>query len=348
MDTDAERTVRRKEDHIRINLEEDVQAKGVTTGFESYRFVHQALPELDLSHIDLRCLFLGKQVQSPLLISSMTGGVQRAAQINRNLAVAAQTLGIALGLGSQRIALEQPDLAALFHVRSVAPDVLLFANLGAVQLNYGYTAEHCLRAVQMVDADALFLHLNPLQEAVQPGGNVNFAGLLSRIEAVCRVLPVPVVIKEVGWGISAEVATALIGAGVAAIDVAGAGGTSWSEVERHRADTTHRARVGAAFAGWGIPTATSLSAIRRAAPQLPLIASGGMRHGVDVAKALALGASLAGLASPVLRAATISAEAVVEELSIVLDQLRISMFCIGAPTIDALRTTPHLVPAFGP
>lgn len=335
-------TARRKEDHIRINLEEDVRSKGVTTGLERYRFVHQALPELDLAQVSTSCTVLGHTLGAPLLISSMTGGVTRGGAINRNLATAAQRLGIAMGLGSQRVALEHAEVSALFQVRDQAPDILLFANLGAVQLNYGYGVEECVRAVEMVRADALILHLNPLQEAVQPEGNVNFAGLLERIAAVCRALPVPVVVKEVGWGISEDVARALAGAGVAAIDVAGAGGTSWSEVERHRAESAWRARVGGAFAGWGIPTAESVLAVRRAAPDVAVFASGGMRTGVEVAKALALGASLAGLASPVLRAATISAEAVVEELTAVIEELRISMFAIGAGSIEALRATPHL------
>jgi isopentenyl-diphosphate delta-isomerase len=342
MTEDGSAIARRKADHLRINLEEDVRSKGVATGFERYRFMHQALPELDLDAVRTDCTVLGHALGAPLLISSMTGGVAQGRAINRNLATAAQQLGLAMGLGSQRVALEQPDVAALFQVRDAAPDVLLLANLGAVQLNYGYGVAECTRAVEMVQADALILHLNALQEAVQPQGNTNFAGLLDRIGGVCRALPVPVIVKEVGWGISEEVARALADVGVAAIDVAGAGGTSWSEVERHRADTTRRERVSSAFASWGIPTAESLLAARRGAPQLPIFASGGMRSGVDAAKALALGASLVGLASPVLRAATISVDAVMEELLVVIDQLRISMFCIGVGSIAALQRTPHL------
>lgn len=335
-------TAQRKEDHIRINLEEDVRAKGVTTGFERYRFVHRALPEIDLADVDTRSTVLGKRLQAPLLISSMTGGVARAGRINRNLAVAAQRLGVAMGLGSQRLALENPDAMRLFQVRDVAPDILLFANIGAVQLNYGRGVDDCRRLVEMARADALFLHLNPLQEALQPEGTVNFRDLLSRIEAVCRSLPVPVVVKEVGWGISEAVARALASAGVAAIDVAGAGGTSWSEVERHRAGSARRARVSSAFAGWGIPTAESIEACRRGAPDALIFASGGIRTGVDVAKALALGAVLGGLASPVLRAATVSADAVCEELLGTIDELRISMFSIGVITTADLHGTPHL------
>jgi isopentenyl-diphosphate delta-isomerase len=239
-------TETRKADHIRINLEEDVRS-GLTTGLEHYRFVHQALPELNLAEVDTRVTLFGKTLNAPLLISSMTGGTDRAGELNRTLAVAAQQAGIAMGLGSQRAALEDPALAHTFQVRAVAPDILLFANLGAVQLNYGYTVDHCRRAVDMIEADALVLHLNALQEAVQPEGDANFSGLLKKIEAVCHALPVPVIAKEVGWGISREAAFDLTLAGVAAIDVAGAGGTSWSQVEMHRAKTESQKRVAAGY-----------------------------------------------------------------------------------------------------
>jgi isopentenyl-diphosphate delta-isomerase len=273
----------------------------------------------------------------------MTGGVSQARDINRNLAVAAQKMGLAMGLGSQRLAIEQPDAEEFFRVRDVAPDILLFANLGAVQLNYGYGVEECLRAVEMVGADALFLHLNPLQEAIQPEGNVNFDGLAGRIAEVCKSLSVPVVVKEVGWGISGEVARILANAGVAAIDVAGAGGTSWSEVERHRTASAARRRVAGAFAGWGIGTAESLVEVRRAVPDIPVFASGGIHTGIEVAKAIALGASLVGLASSLLRVAVESAAAVEDELRVLVDELKITMFCSGAGTLDALRDSSRLV-----
>jgi isopentenyl-diphosphate delta-isomerase len=287
--------------------------------------------------------FLGHAVRIPLLISSMTGGVAEGGRINRNLARAAQSCGVALGLGSGRIALEDPSAREHFRVRQEAPDVLLLANLGAVQLNYGYDARHCLDLVQMLEADALILHLNALQEAVQPEGNTRFAGLLDRIAEVCARLPIPVVVKEVGWGLSADVVRLLVQAGVAAVDVAGAGGTSWSEVERLRSGD-QMAAVAAAFAGWGIPTADALVAARRAAPTLPIVASGGIRNGVEVAKCLALGADLAGLASPLLKAAARSAEEAERALEVIGRQLRIAMFCVGARDIDALRHTPHLCP----
>lgn len=334
---------RRKADHIRINLEEDVQFPNLTTGFERYRLVHQALPELDLTAVDTGVELFGKRLRVPLLISSMTGGTAAAAAINRNLAQAAQARGVAMGLGSQRAGLEQTETAYTFRVRNVAPDILLLANLGAAQLNRGYGLEHCRRAVEMIGADALILHLNPLQEALQADGDWDWRGLLDKIAAVCRGLEVPVVVKEVGWGISEKVARWLADAGVAAIDVAGAGGTSWSAVESHRAATEARRRLALAFADWGIPTAEALLQARRGAPGLPLIASGGMRTGLDAAKALALGATAVGIASPFLKAAAESAEAVAAGIDQFAAELRIAMFCAGAGNVAALAEPGRLV-----
>jgi isopentenyl-diphosphate delta-isomerase len=337
--TEVTGTAARKADHIRINLEEDVRS-GLTTGLERYHFVHQALPELDLARVDTRVTWFGKRLAAPLLISSMTGGTAEAQRINHALAAAAQAGGIAMGLGSQRAAVEDPGLAPTFQVRSVAPDILLFANLGAVQLNYGYGLDQCRRAVDMIEADALVLHLNALQEAVQPEGDANFAGLLGKIESVCLALPVPVIAKEVGWGFSEQAARQLESAGVAALDVAGAGGTSWSQVEMHRARSASQRRVAAAFVDWGIPTAEAIQNVRRAAPSLPVIASGGLRDGLDVAKCLALGAGLCGLAGPFLKAAAISTEAVAEVIAELGRELRIAMFAAGAGSVSALQATP--------
>jgi len=327
----------RKADHIRINLEEQVQFPRLTTGLEHYRFVHQALPELDLAAVDLRSPLLGKVLQAPLLISSMTGGTEQAELINCNLARAAQARGIAMGVGSQRTGLELESTARSFQVRRYAPDILLLANLGAVQLNKGYDAQACRAAVAMIGADALILHLNPLQEVLQADGDWNWSGLLGRIEQVCRVVDVPVVVKEVGWGISGTLARQLAAVGVAAIDVAGAGGTSWSEVEYHRAPDARLRHLARAFADWGIPTAESLLAVAETAPELALVASGGIRSGIDVAKCVALGADAAGLAAPFLRAAVLSADAVIEAVDLLLDELRIAMFCAGAGNLAALR-----------
>jgi isopentenyl-diphosphate delta-isomerase len=338
-------TEQRKADHIRINLEEDVSFGQLTTGLERYRFVHQAVPEVDMAGIDLGTRLFGKRLRAPLLISSMTGGTERADVINHCLAAAAQETGIAMGLGSLRAALEHPELAASFQVRPAAPDVLLLANLGAVQLNNGYRVDECRRAVELVGADALVLHFNALQEALQPEGNTNFAGLLGKVADLCRQLEVPVVAKEVGWGFSAEAARRLAEAGVAAIDVAGAGGTSWSQVEMYRAPTEAYRQVAAAFRDWGIPTAESIRLVRQGAPGVIVIASGGLRNGLDVAKTVALGARLAGMAAPFLKAAVISTEAVLEAIQVIVAQLRVAMFCIGAARLDELRDTPHLVRA---
>lgn len=327
----------RKLEQLRICLDQEVEAQFVTTGFERFRFVHQALPEMALENVDLHADFLGKRLEVPVVINAMTGGTPWAGHINQSLAAAAQATGVAMSVGSQRTAIDDPNLAYSYQVRDVAPDIILLANIGAVQLNYGYGLDQCKAAVEMIGADALVLHLNPLQEALQQGGNTNFAGLLRKIEAVCHGLTVPVVAKEVGFGISAAVASQLEAAGVAAIDVAGAGGTSWSEVERHRLDTEAERQIAAAFSGWGIPTADAISAVRNATPGILLIGSGGVRTGVDVAKALALGADAAGIANPLLRPATISAEAVSAVLKQIANGLRIAMFCTGARTVSDLR-----------
>ena len=335
--TESPTTTSRKVDHIRINLEQDVQFPRVTTGLERYRFVHNAVPELNLSDVDTSAEVFGKRLMSPVLISSMTGGTSIAREINRNLAQAAQERQVAMGLGSQRAAIEDASLADSYAIRDVAPDVLLFANLGAVQLNYGYGLDQCQRAVDMVEADALILHFNVLQEAVQAEGDIDFSSLLNKVEVICANLPVPVIAKEVGWGFSESDARQLAQAGVAAIDVAGAGGTSWSEVEYHRAPTAFHARVARSFADWGIPTCDAIQFARCAAPQLPIFASGGLRDGIDIAKCIALGADLAGLASPFLKAASESTEAV-ESLILELNaQLRIAMLCTASPDLASLR-----------
>lgn len=331
---------RRKADHIRINLEEDVSFNQLTSGLEKYFFMHQAVPEIDLDRVNTAVALFDKTLNAPLLISSMTGGTAEAERINLGLAEAAQHLGIAMGLGSQRAAIEDETLARTYQVRRAAPDILLFANLGAVQLNYGYSIDHCRRAVEMCEADALILHFNALQEAVQPEGDANFAGLLSKVEAVCRQLEVPVIAKEVGWGFSKRDAHALKAAGVAALDVAGAGGTSWSQVEMFRAPTKRHARVAGAFIDWGIPTAVSLRYCKEAAPNLPVFASGGIRNGIDVAKCVALGASVVGLAGQFLRAVAVDGAAGAVELGeTIKDELRVTMFCAGADSVPALAQT---------
>ncbi|HSF80308.1 MAG TPA: type 2 isopentenyl-diphosphate Delta-isomerase [Anaerolineales bacterium] len=328
----------RKADHIRINLEEDVRSD-ISSGLENYRFIHQALPELNLEDVSTRVSLYNRRLIAPILISSMTGGTEQAATINRRLAIAAQETGVAMGLGSQRAAIEHPELESTFQVRQFAPDIALFANLGAIQLNYSYGIDECRRAVDMIEADGLILHLNPLQEAVQPEGDTRFANLARKIEYICSQLTVPVIVKEVGWGISKQAAQKLLDAGVSAIDVAGAGGTSWSQVEMHRAKDERQANLAATFVDWGIPTAQAILNVKESAPSMTIFASGGLRTGVDIAKCIALGATLGGLASPFLKAAVQSEEKVIQTIQDINREIKICMFAVGAMDMQALHHT---------
>ena len=331
-------TSKRKSDHVRINLEEDVRS-GLTTGLETIRLKHIALPELNLRDVDTSRTFLGKKLSVPLLISSMTGGASDVTPINRRLAEAAQQSGIAMGVGSQRAALEDEALIQSFQVRDTAPDILLFANIGAVQLNYGVNADDCQRAVDMIEADALVLHLNALQEALQPEGDQDFSALLPKIEAVCSRLDKPVIAKEVGWGISGQIARQLVEVGVDVIDIAGAGGTSWSQVEMHRAEDETQAELAASFLDWGINTVEALRSVRIVLPEVPLIASGGLSDGIDLAKCIALGAHLGGMAGQFLKAAAVSSEAVIERIALCRKQLQVAMFATGCAAVPDLNST---------
>ena len=326
----------RKLDHIKINLEKDVRSS-LTTGLENYHFIHEALPELDLERVDSSLSLFDKKLAAPILISSMTGGSDEAETINFRLAEAAQTVGVAMGVGSQRVAIEHPEQAATFQVRRVAPDILLFANLGAVQLNYGYGIDQCRQAVDMIQADALILHLNPLQEAVQKGGDTNFKDLSKKIEVICKKLEVPVIAKEVGWGISERTAKLLADCGVSAIDVAGAGGTSWSQVEMHRAPDEFTRGLAATFVGWGIPTAESILNVKKAVPNMTIFASGGIKDGLDIAKCVALGAMLGGMAGQFLKAAAVSTEKAVEMMKLTKRQIEVTMFACEVEKLEALR-----------
>jgi isopentenyl-diphosphate delta-isomerase len=326
----------RKADHIKINLEKDVRS-ALTTGLENYHFVHEALPELDLNLVDASLSLFGKQLAAPILISSMTGGTAEAETINLRLAETAYVMRIAMGVGSQRAAIENPEQAKTFQVRRVAPDILLFANLGAVQLNYGYGIDQCRRAVDMIGADALIFHFNPLQEAVQDAGDTNFAGLAKKIEEICSKLEVPVIAKEVGWGISERTAKLLADCGVQAIDVAGAGGTSWSQVEMHRAPDEFTRELAATFVGWGIPTAESILNVKKAVPDMTVLASGGIKDGLDIAKCIALGATLGGMAGQFLKAAADSAERTIEMIKLTKRQIEVTMFAAGVGTLEGLK-----------
>ena len=327
----------RKADHLRICLEDDVQCHQITTGLENYRFIHCGLPELTYDQVDISTTFLGKALKTPLLISSMTGGTEQARLINQRLAMTAQKFGLAMGVGSQRVAVEKPELANTFNVRRYAPDALLLANLGAVQLNYSYGQEHCQRVVDWLEADALILHLNPLQECVQTRGDTDFSGLMAKIETLCAQLPVPVIAKEVGNGISGNLAQKLLNLGISAIDTAGAGGTSWARVESERAVDVKQRRLGQTFADWGIPTTECIVAVRAIAPKIPLIASGGLRNGLDVAKTLALGADIAGMALPFLKAADHSEAALDTLTDILIAELKTALFCTGQGNLKDLR-----------
>ncbi|CAM4243142.1 type 2 isopentenyl-diphosphate Delta-isomerase [Saccharibacillus endophyticus] len=333
----------RKSEHVRLCLEEEVAGVGVTTGFERYVFRHNALPELNFDAIDLSAEFVGRALQAPLLISSMTGGSAGTGRINERLAEAAQLRGWAMGLGSVRAAVEREDLAETFKVRHKAPDIPVIANLGAVQLNYGFGTDECRRAVEIAEADALVLHLNSLQEVFQPEGNTNFADLLPKIKRLCLELGVPVGIKEVGWGIDGETALRLAEAGIAFIDAAGAGGTSWSQVEKFRSSDRMRRTAAEAFASWGTGTADCITEIRAALPDLPLIGSGGLKNGVDAAKAIALGADLAGVGRALLGPAVDSAERAASAMEQAEFELRTVMFGIGAGSVAELKATKRLI-----
>ena len=328
MSTDS--TVR-KSDHLRLSLEGDVGFDAMGTGLDEIRVMPRALPESALDEVDLSQPLWGRTLSAPLLISCMTGGTSEAGAVNRALAIAAQASGVALGLGSGRVLLEGGSPAG-FALRDVAPDVVILANLGAVQL-HTYDVSDCARLVELCQADALVLHCNTVQEAVQPGGDTNFSGLLELIAGVCAGLEIPVVVKEVGFGLTPPDVVALAAAGVAAVDVAGAGGTNWAKVEGLR--DPHAGRLAAAFADWGLPTAAAVQAARGAldaigAGDVLLVGSGGLRSGVDALKVLCLGADLAGVARGLLRAAADGPDAATEAVSVLVQQLRIAAWAAGA------------------
>lgn len=328
----------RKLEHIELALGSRSQLD--LRYFDRYVFAHEALPELDMAEIDLSCELFGKKLAAPLLVSCMTGGTGSAAAINRNLAIAAEKAGIALGVGSQRKAIERPLTTDSFVVRDLAPTVPLLGNLGAVQLNYGFGVEECRRAVAMIGADALALHLNPLQEAIQPEGQTNFKGLYDKIEWLVAELEHPVVVKEIGCGLGLGTARELWRRGVRHFDTAGVGGTSWARIEGARGKAgSFGPALGDLFADWGVPTPESIRQLATL-DGVTLIGSGGVRSGLDVAKAIALGAHVVGLAQPFLAAALESADKVLEVIEKTLLELRIAMFCAGAGNLAELRRKP--------
>ncbi|BDP42243.1 isopentenyl-diphosphate delta-isomerase [Deinococcus aetherius] len=329
----------RKLRHIEACLRPESQYAQVTTGLERVPWPYRALPELDLDAVRLETAFLGRTLRAPVLIGAMTGGAEQAALINRRLATAAARLGIGMMLGSQRVMLERPEAAASFQVREVAPDILLIGNLGAAQFGLGYGEREAAQAVREVGADALAIHVNPLQEALQPGGDTGWAGLTARLAEVVSALPFPVVLKEVGHGLDARTARAAAGLGFAALDVAGAGGTSWARVEQL---VHHGAVLSPDLCEVGIPTAQALRDARLAAPGMPLIASGGIRTGLDAARALALGAQVVAVARPLLEPALESAGAVEAWLARFIHELRVALFVGGYVGVEEVRGTAQL------
>jgi len=330
---------KRKTEHIRLCLTENVEGVNKSTGLEGISFIHNALPEIDFSAITLDTAFLNKPLKAPFLVSSMTGGSGLATEINQNLAKASEMKGWAIALGSTRALLESKAHEDSFLIRKHAPSVPLIANIGAVQLNYGYGVEECQRIVDLTEADSLVLHLNSLQEVVQDGGDLNFANLLPKIEKICNQLTVPVGVKEVGFGIDGSVAEKLHDVGISYIDVAGAGGTSWSQVEKLRSQDPLRKAAAEAFNSWGLPTKDCIVSVRSRLNETPIVASGGMKTGLDAAKAITIGANVIGYARQLLEAATESTEAVVREMEQIELELKMAMFGIGAQTIEELKNT---------
>lgn len=326
----------RKKDHLRIATSELSQTGD--SGFAKYRFVHNALPEINFDGIDLSTNFLGKKVSYPFFISCMTGGVAEGLKINRNLAKAAQKYNIAMGVGSQRAAIEHPELAKLFMARQVAPDIPLVANVGLVQLNYGFAHKEFQKCVDMVGADALAAHINPIQEVIQPEGDRDFSNLLPKLSRLIDKISVPVIAKEVGFGISYEVAFKLYKAGVRIIDTAGWGGTSWAKVEGLRREGYKE--LGDLFGQWGIPSAESIVQVAKLAKSkkgLTVLGSGGIRNGIEIAKAIALGADLVGIAMPFAKAALVSQEEVEMQIEKYALELKTAMFGVGAKNLKELK-----------
>jgi isopentenyl-diphosphate delta-isomerase len=340
----AEETEKRKAEHIKICLDEKAQARKATAGFEDIQLIHRALPEVDKHKIDLSTTVFAHKFSAPLIVGAMTGGTAKARRINVAIAEAVETLQLGMGVGSQRAAIENPKLKETFSVaRKKAPTAFLIANIGGIQLVNGIGVKEVKKAMEMIDADALAIHLNALHEAVQPEGQTNFKGVLAKITEIAEELDKPVIVKETGAGIASEDAKKLEAAGVNAIDVGGAGGTSFAAVEYYRSEANSRKHfLGDAFWDWGIPTVISLMETTQAV-NLPVIASGGVRNGMDMAKALALNACLASVSQPALKTAVKSAKDTENMLSLLIEELRNVMFLVGAEKVDQLARVPVLV-----
>ena len=323
----------RKRRHIDVCLSEAVDYQTVTTGLEHYRLPYNALTQTDLSTVDLAANFLGARLRAPVLIGAMTGGAELSGTINRNLAAAAQELGVGMMLGSQRIMLDNGSASSSFSVRDVAPDVLLIGNIGLAQLDEVVVPD-LVKVLDHVGANALAVHTNPLQEAMQHEGDTDFSGSISRLRDIAGSIGYPVILKEVGHGIGAAAAAELVDCPIAAVDVAGAGGTSWARVEQfvRYGEIRHPA-----LAEWGIPTAEALLEVRHTLPDVSIVASGGVRTGMDAAKVLAMGADAVAVARPLLAPAIESPAAVVDWLQRFIDELLVCLHGCGAANLAALR-----------
>jgi isopentenyl-diphosphate delta-isomerase len=342
----AKETRKRKAEHIKISLNKNVQAREITTGFEDIRLIHKALPEIDRQKIDLSTTVFGHRFAAPLIVGAITGGTAEATKINATIAEAVEELGLGMGVGSQRAALEDKKLEKTFSIaRKKAPTAFLIANIGGVQLVHGYSPKEMKKAIEMIEADAIAIHLNPLQEATQPEGQTNFKGVLKKIGKTAKEIDKPIIVKETGAGIAAEEAKRLEAAGVSGIDVSGAGGTSWAAVEYYRATkqkNSFQRRLGDVFWDWGIQTAIGVAEVSQSV-NIPIIASGGIRDGVEMAKTLALGATLTSLSQPVLQAAVEGVEETKEVLSLLMEELRNAMFLVGANSVQAFKKVPLVI-----
>lgn len=328
----------RKDEHLRICLEEDVNS-GVPTGFDQINLNIKTLPEIDFDSIVLSTKIFGKTLDAPILISSMTGGSGKTKHFNQLLAKAANEFNIAMGVGSQRAAILHEGLEETYSiVRKEAPNALLFANIGVAQLNEGFGVDECQRAVNMLEADALIIHLNALQEALQPEGNRDFSQLLKKIETITASLQVPVIAKEVGCGIDPQTACLLVEAGVRGIDVAGVGGTSWAAVEMYRQTDPIRKALCQTYRGWGIPTVQALQGLEGLPKEILRISSGGLRNGLDVAKSIALGANLAGFARKFILAADKGYEELQNTIELIILELKTAMFLCSATDLNSLQS----------
>jgi isopentenyl-diphosphate delta-isomerase len=339
-------TESRKLEHIRICLEREIEST-VSTGFDDITLVHNAVPEINLDDVNVETQFLGHQLKAPLIVTAMTGGHQEALPINKHIAQAVEALGLAMGVGSQRAAVEDASLADSFTVtRENAPNAFLIGNIGAPQLSLGWGVEEVKTAIEMIKADAMAIHFNAAQEAVQPEGEATFAGVLQALKTLITNVSTPFIAKETGAGLSQSAATVLANAGVKALDVAGLGGTSWPavEVERAKPEDAMKATLGRWFTNWGIPTAVATFEVAYSVKKrIPVIASGGIRTGIDVAKAIAIGADFAGVALPVLSPAILDAKAVQLFLESLIHGLKAAMFLVGASNLKELSQAPLVV-----